>query len=124
MTPSSSLWLARRTCLALSLLCLPISTSAWAETPCRHQEHERACLARQVGRLATLSNTPHYSGYYVGGSTIRSGDGQGPHDGTWGWDYGGIFVRKWVTLGWTHGQRYQGGSGAYRTAGPTPLRAQ
>ena len=90
----------------------------------RQAEHVRAGCPRLISALAAPTNTSHYGGYYVGGGTITVGDGQGSHDGTWGWDYGGILVHKWVSLGWTHGRRHQGGAGAYRTAGPTLLRAQ
>jgi hypothetical protein len=70
-----------------------------------------ACGARPV-------NTPHYDGYYVGGGAVRRGDDRGPLDGTWGWDYSGCCYGRRVMLGWWHGRRYQGGTGAYKESGP------
>ena len=40
-------------------------------------------------------------------------------DGTWGWDETGCHLfRRRVILGWSHGRKYQGGTGAYLTDGP------
>jgi hypothetical protein len=77
-----------------------------------------------VSPFAVPSNTRYYGGYYVGGGSLVGGDGRGPQDGTWGWDYGGIAVKKLVNLDWTHGRRYQGGTGQYNSAGPAAFRSQ
>ena len=66
--------------------------------------------------------TPGGIGYYVGGGLLI-GHGQGEcrqrDEGTWGWDEtGGSHFRRRVILGWSHGRKYQGGTGAYRTDGP------
>jgi hypothetical protein len=63
-------------------------------------------------------------GYYVGGGCAHpcKADLRCCNEGTWGWDYAGIFVKKRVNLDWTHGRRYQGGTGQYRSAGPSPVK--
>jgi hypothetical protein len=72
-----------------------------------------------VAWWAVPSNNPHYIGYYAGGGApLRRSEPRGPDDGTWGWDYRGWLISRRVTLGWWHGRRYQGGTGAYRTDGP------
>lgn len=118
--------------VTIALICaLALAWTALTEAgqPCencqRAQSHCRAGCPQTIGRLAIPSNTRNYLGYYVGGGSA------GPHaearatsEGTWGWDYGGILFPKRVALGWSHGRRYQGGTGAYRTAGPSPLPSQ
>ena len=73
-----------------------------------------------VARWAVPSDTGRYVGYYVGGGCPRPfrADPPAPDDGTWGWDYQGGLFRRNVILGWWHGRRYQGGTGAYKTDGP------
>ncbi len=73
-----------------------------------------------IARWAVPSDTGRYVGYYVGGGCARylRANPPGPDDGTWGWDYQGGFFRRNVILGWWHGRRYQGGTGAYKTDGP------
>lgn len=71
-----------------------------------------------VSRLAQPSNTCDYDGYYVGGGAAHFGDAPCPQEGTWGWDYFGCHFNRWVDLGWWHGRRDQGGTGAYKTDGP------
>jgi hypothetical protein len=81
--------------------------------------HERAAYPVCVAWYAQPSNTPRYSGGYVGGGSACRGDPRCPEEGTWGWDYTGwrcLLPRVW--LGWWHGRRYQGGTGAYTTDGP------
>ena len=42
-------------------------------------------------------------------------------DGTWGRDYQGHLIPRHVGLGWSHGRRYQGGTGSYDPDGhPVP----
>ena len=73
----------------------------------------------RVSCLACPSDTGHYIGYYVGGGCGRphKAEGRSPNDGTWGWDYRGWLIPRRVVLGWWHGRRYQGGTGAYKTDG-------
>jgi hypothetical protein len=58
-------------------------------------------------------------GYYVGGgSAWHWGEPRKLNEGTWGWDYKGFGLPKHIALQWSHGRRYQGGTGAYKTDGP------
>lgn len=86
----------------------------------RDAEHtfDRAGHPDEISKLAHPSNTPRYYGYYVGGGSPYRGGGPGPADGTWGWDYGGLFHwwQSRVELLWNN--RYQGGTGAYHPDGP------
>ena len=69
---------------------------------------------------AIPSDTGHYLGYHVGGGSghpLRA-EPRRVDEGTWGWDYQGWLVPRRVALGWWHGRRYQGGTGAYKTDGP------
>ena len=72
-----------------------------------------------VPRFAIPSDTGHYLGYYVGGGAGHPHKAEPRRDdeGTWGWDYQGWLVQRRVILGWWHGRRYQGGTGAYKTDG-------
>ncbi len=79
-----------------------------------HRAGHPECIAR----YAQPSNTPHYTGGYVGGGCAHGGEGRGPDDGSWGWDYCGWFVSHRPWLAWCHGRRCQGGTGAYNTDGP------
>ncbi|MBI3821148.1 MAG: hypothetical protein HY289_00540 [Planctomycetes bacterium] len=65
------------------------------------------------------SDTGRYIGYHVGGGAgqPRKAEPRQDDEGTWGWDYQGWLPRR-VILGWWHGRRYQGGTGAYATDGP------
>lgn len=69
-------------------------------------------------RHALASNNKHYGGYWVGGGAPCKGDDPFVEEGTFGWDYLGLVFTKRVALGWFHGRRYQGGTGAYKTDGP------
>ena len=68
---------------------------------------------------ALPSDTGHYLGGYVGGGSghPRKAEPRRDEEGTWGWDYSGWLLPRRVILGWWHGQRDQGGTGAYRTDG-------
>lgn len=72
-------------------------------------------------RWAIPSDTGSYVGYQVGGGCPRPLRAEAPydHEGTWGWDYQGWLFPRRVILGWWHGRRYQGGTGAYKTDGPS-----
>jgi hypothetical protein len=92
----------------------------WGATP----EDYRACDFARAGspqcprKITSPSNTRFYTGYYVGGGTPTRGAGRSPEEGTWGWDYSGIFFPKRIALNWTARGRSQGGTGAYTTDGP------
>jgi hypothetical protein len=88
----------------------------------RHADpHIRAGCPQCVSRYAQPTRTPEYVGYYVGGGAARDGEPRYPHEGTWGWDYGGRLFPKRIMLNWWHGERSQGGTGAYKTEGPKIL---
>jgi hypothetical protein len=74
---------------------------------------------------AEFSNTPDYRGYNVGGGSACHGDLRTVEEGTWGWDYVGHCLPRKVSLGWSHGRRFQGGTGSYWPDGPQcPSAAQ
>lgn len=83
------------------------------------ERHARAGYPQSVSILADWSNTPSYSGYYVGGGNPRGIGGRlfggEPRyvncEGTWGWDYTPFWSR--VRLNWWHGRRYEDGEGQY-----------
>jgi hypothetical protein len=84
----------------------------------RAADHERAGCAMLVRQRAMPSNTRHYGGYWVGGGLPIFGDNPALEEGTFGWDYFGLTFTKRIDLHWSHGRRYQGGAGAYKTDGP------
>jgi hypothetical protein len=85
----------------------------------RATDHERAGCAMLVRKRAIPSNTYYYGGYWVGGGGLPLfGDDPAIHEGTFGWDYFGMTFTKRAALNWSHGRRYQGGTGAYKTDGP------
>jgi hypothetical protein len=71
-----------------------------------------------VACWAVPGRTGAYRGYYVGGGTAFCGGPRLVQEGTWGWDYQGCLLLRLVRLRWSHGGRYQGGEGAYKTDGP------
>jgi hypothetical protein len=87
---------------------------------------ERAGYPRDLRGHLEPSMTPGGIGYYVGGGVpighrLAYDDGacRRRDEGTWGWDEtGGVHCRRRVILGWSHGRRYQGGTGSYRPDGP------
>jgi hypothetical protein len=86
---------------------------------CRSADrHAIAGWPQCVAPWAKPSFGGHEYGYYVGGGAAWHGDGRCPHEGTWGWDYHGRLFQKRIWLGWHHGRKDQGGTGAYRTDGP------
>jgi len=84
----------------------------------RAAAHAQAGCAMQIRRWAIPSNTQHYGYYQVGGGVPILGEGPTLEEGVFGWDYSGILFNKRVALNFTHGRRYQGGFGAYKTDGP------
>jgi hypothetical protein len=93
---------------------------ALAGVPYGHRaaDHARAGCAMLIRPHAIGSNTPHYGGYWVGGGKAVRGEKPFQDEGTFGWDYFGILFTKRIALSWSHGRRYQGGTGAYQTDGP------
>ncbi len=108
--------------LGIGLAALLTMQSASADPADSYEAHRRAGFPQETSRHAKPSDTGRYTGYTVGGGArLRKGDPPLPHEGTWGWDYTGGFFQRRVILGWWHGRRYQGGTGAYRTDGPKAL---
>jgi hypothetical protein len=80
---------------------------------------DRAGHPDEISHFARPSDNPRYFGYYVGGGSPCRGRGpEQPAEGTWGWDYGGLFCwfKPHIELLWAG--RYQGGIGAYKIDGP------
>jgi hypothetical protein len=94
--------------------CIPLMviSSVFGQDP-----EARAGGPKRVAWWAAPSRTPAYAGGYVGGGNAYKGESRMTNEGTWGWDYEGRFVSRRVFLSWSHGRRYQGGTGAYRTDG-------
>lgn len=83
--------------------------------------HAQAGFPLAISPHAIRSDTGAYVGYYIGGGCVFPflANPRSPIDGTWGWDYRGWFFPRRIILGWWHGRRYQGGTGQYRSDGPT-----
>jgi hypothetical protein len=81
-----------------------------------HSDH-RAGHPLQTSPHAKPTQTPAYLGYYVGGGAPCAGCPRRIEDGTWGRDYIGLHLPRLVDLGWSHGRRYQGGTGSYGVDG-------
>ena len=92
--------------------------ATFADLDYRSDAHCRAGWSECLRPRAVPSDTGRYCGYAVGGGAVRFGEGRSLDEGTWGWDYRGIVLRKRVALDWWHGRRYQGGAGQYHTDGP------
>jgi hypothetical protein len=75
-----------------------------------------------VSFCAKPSDTGLYVGYYVGGGVACHGGPRLLNEGTWGWDYCGCLLHPTIFLHWTHGFRYQGGTGSYQIDGPELLK--
>jgi len=104
--------------LAISLLGF---TLAAVPAPAEEQTHSKpSCRPSgppSIACYAVPSDKKGYDGYYVGGGVPCFGSSRCLTEGTWGWDYPGCFSWRKIDLHWTHGKRYQGGIGAYRTVG-------
>lgn len=82
-------------------------------------EHARAGYPQSVRPHAGRAIGPGRVGYYVGGGAAVRGEGRDANtDGTWGLDYRPLVLPRRVALGWHHGSKSQGGTGAYATDGP------
>jgi hypothetical protein len=77
--------------------------------------------ARPVAWWAIPSDAVGWTMVRVGGGCARPrlAEPPTPAEGTWGWDYVGGWLKHHVILGWWHGCRNQGGSGAYQSDGPS-----
>jgi hypothetical protein len=81
------------------------------------------------GIFAAAGTDPRHSVGYVGGSTpfkgahsgVLQGECRRPTEGTFGYDYTGLYFQRNTWLLWTHGRREQGGMGRYETDGPRIL---
>ena len=63
-------------------------------------DQARAGFPNIISRWAKPSQTPAYTGYYVGGGRLFGGSGTGPCEGTWGWDYcGHCLYNPFLVLG-------------------------
>lgn len=79
-----------------------------------HTMH-RAGHPDQISSRASNAKPGSVIGYPVGGG-VAFGKGYGPmlDEGTWGWDSTGTtLLPRSVWLGFSHGQKYQGGTGSY-----------
>jgi hypothetical protein len=79
--------------------------------------HARAGNPLRISPHASPTDTPAYIGYYVGGGSACGGEPRRVEEGTWGRDYEGLWLPRHVWLGWSHGRRYQDGTGSYEPAG-------
>ena len=111
---------------------LAVDLTPWTGRPATQRAHfqgepfRRAGDPQCVSPLARPGESPRGVGYYVGGGARVHGwlgEERRPHEGTWGTDYAGLLVHKKIDLRWSHGGRYQGGVGAYRTDGPRLIHA-
>ena len=104
-----------------AVLSSAIAVAIWNGTARAEHTQHRAGHPECVASYAQPSETPRYSGSYVGGGTAFKGCGRQADEGTWGWDYcgyGGRILSHHPWLNWSHGRRCQDGGGAYKTDGP------
>ena len=119
-----------------AVCCIPsaaaLDLTPWTGRPATERAHFQGDQFRRAGDpqcvspLAGPSESPHATGYYVGGGTRVKGwfgEERRLHEGTWGTDYAGLLIHKKIDLRWSHGGRYQGGVGSYRTDGPRLIHA-
>ncbi|RUL88361.1 hypothetical protein [Tautonia sociabilis] len=82
---------------------------------------ERAGFPKEISHLAVPSDGPHYTGYFVGGgaSLFHKGGRNHPlQEGTWGWDYEHLGLKRRVQLLFSKGRLYQDGDGQYEPDPP------
>lgn len=101
----------------IALLLVGVAIAASNADPPGH----RPASPAEPPRLALPSETRGNVGYYLGGGNPfpHKAEPRGPEEGAWGWDYQGWLMPRRVINGWWHGRRYQGGTGAYKTDGPS-----
>jgi hypothetical protein len=112
--------------LTAMLTLLALAIRAKSNPPAGQDDFRRAGQPQEVSRFARPSDVNRSIGYYIGGGALNRHRADPPTliDGTWGWDYTGGLFRRRVDLGWWHGRRFQGGSGAYKTDGPKLIREE
>jgi len=81
----------------------------------RAADHVRAGCPMNIRPRSLPSNTWPYGGYWIGGGQALKGRFPSADDGTFGWDYFGLTFTKRIDLNWSRANRYQGGTGAYKT---------
>jgi hypothetical protein len=84
----------------------------------------RAGNPQCLSHFARPTDSPHETGYFIGGGArtrAAAGQPRSITDGTWGTDYTGILFPKHIELNWWHGQRAQGGGLGYRNVAPRVL---
>jgi hypothetical protein len=128
-------WEAGLWCCALGFgipSAVALDLTPWTGRPATERVHfqgdqfHRAGDPQCVSPLAVPSESPHGVGYFVGGGARVKGwvgEERRPNEGTWGTDYSGILLHKKIDLRWSHGRRYQGGVGSYKTDGPRLIHA-
>lgn len=86
--------------------------------------HQRAGNPQEISPWANFGRTHRYGMGYVGGGAAGKHRYVRYHgEGTWGWDYINLLYPRRTFLGWSHGLRYQGGSGQYSPERPArPFR--
>jgi hypothetical protein len=84
-----------------------------------HSDHRAGNPRYLAGHLEPSVTAGGIGSYVGGGVCLGAGDPRRRDEGTWGWDETGShrFRRRGI-LGWSHGRRYQGGTGSYVTVGP------
>lgn len=114
---ASPMFKIRRAAFAGGILMLSTLGSALADPPVGEP---RLSYPNDIAPWARPSDTGRYIGYQVGGGNYRPHRAEPPtaDEGTWGWDYTGGHIRRFVNLGWWHGRKEQGSTGAYKTDGP------
>lgn len=109
-----------------------LDLTPWMGRPATERVHfqgdqfHRAGDPQCTSPLAGPGESRHAVGYFVGGGDRVKGwrgEERRSEEGTWGTDYGGFLIHKKIDLRWSHGRRYQGGVGAYRTDGPRLIHA-
>lgn len=109
-----------RAVLCLLGASLAISRGEAADRPPAYSwcELSRAGCPHHIAPWAICGQSPRDVGYYVGGGAVCRGEGRCLEEGVWGHDYQ-KFPGKlpWIALGWHHGRKVQGGTGAYQSNG-------
>ena len=86
-----------------------------------HTMHQ-AGHSEEVSMMSAPSYSEHYTGGYIGGGRGHGGHGRCQNEGTWGWDYAPCRqASSHIFLNWSHGRKYQGGTGGYATDGPISI---
>jgi hypothetical protein len=109
------------------LLCLGLATTSPAQKPWKQKQRPvvvendyiRSGFPWEIRRHARPTRTPAYEhGYVGGGAAFNWGQPRTLEQGTWGRDYSGVALPRSIWLNYWGRQRYQGGTGGYKTDGP------